>query len=145
MGAGGTARALLKACDRAGYELCGWNRTKGRLVALADQLSVSMEIRDDVDPSGCRAMINLTSASLHGEPLPVHWDWADSDLLAYDVAYGAELSPFLLRAKRHGLQVIDGIPMLIEQAALAFEWWTGLRAPRRDMIRAVHEHLEPDA
>jgi len=46
-------------------------------------------------------------------------------------------TPFLAAARSAGARALDGLPMLVEQAALAFELWTGLPAPRDAMTAAV--------
>jgi shikimate dehydrogenase len=48
--------------------------------------------------------------------------------LAYDLVYGKGLTPFLKQARAAGVvQLVDGVGMLVEQAAEAFEWWRGVR------------------
>ena len=71
-----------------------------------------------------------------GDGLPVMWDRAPKNALAYDLSYGD--SPFLAMAAEHGLETMNGLPMLVEQGALALEWWTGEAAPR-DVMRAALE------
>lgn len=67
-------------------------------------------------------IINATSIGLSGDTLPL------ADELnchyAYDMMYGREL-PFLERFAARGAQTSDGYGMLIGQAALSFERWTG--------------------
>jgi shikimate dehydrogenase len=48
--------------------------------------------------------------------------------LAYELAYGKGLTPFLRLAQQNGVQrLADGVGMLVEQAAEAFDWWRGVR------------------
>jgi shikimate dehydrogenase len=57
--------------------------------------------------------------------------------LAYDLAYGKGLTPFLEDAQAHGLKVQDGRKMLMEQGAAAFEFWWNQPAPRKEMLAAL--------
>lgn len=56
--------------------------------------------------------------------------------LAYELAYAKGLTPFLALAQASGAgQIADGVGMLVEQAADAFEWWRGVRPQTPDLIR----------
>ena len=76
-------------------------------------------------------VFNATSASLLAElpPVPV------SVFAPGCLAYGKGLTPFLRLAKNTGVQQLaDGVGMLAEQAAEAFEWWRGVRPDTRAVI-----------
>ncbi|MBV6458080.1 MAG: Shikimate dehydrogenase (NADP(+)) [Fimbriimonadaceae bacterium] len=140
LGAGGTARALVRALKDQGWSVSIWNRTQERAERLVDDLGFSMTIPTDPDPRGFDLILNTTSASLEGESLPIPWERADPTTLAYDVAYGPSMSPFLAEARNHGLRIRDGVEMLIAQAARSFAWWHGIE-PDRDVMRRSVEHL----
>ena len=58
--------------------------------------------------------------------------------LAYELAYGKGLTPFLRMAKDAGVgKVADGVGMLVEQAAEAFLWWRGVRPRTDELIRTL--------
>ena len=58
--------------------------------------------------------------------------------LAYELAYGKGLTPFLRLAQGAGVaQLADGVGMLAEQAAEAFAWWRGVRPGTADVIRQL--------
>lgn len=135
LGAGGSARAVIRGLLDEGYLVRGWNRTRAKLAAVVEGLDV--EIVSEPDVRRCGAVVNATSASLSGFDLPVKWSQAEDGCLAFDLAYGEEMSPFLRGALGRGLPVTDGVPMLVEQGALAFEWWLGRPAPRTAMLRSV--------
>ena len=80
-------------------------------------------------------VVNATSASMHGE-LPAGGDLElPPSGVAYDLAYGLGLTPFLALARSAGVErVVDGVGMLVEQAAEAFAWWRGTRPETRAMI-----------
>ncbi|GHD61351.1 shikimate dehydrogenase [Jeongeupia chitinilytica] len=73
-------------------------------------------------------IINATSASLGGTGIPMHPDAFAPDALAYDMMYGRDETPFLRQAREAGAaQCVDGLGMLVGQAAEAFALWTGHR------------------
>jgi shikimate dehydrogenase len=58
--------------------------------------------------------------------------------LAYELAYGKGLTPFLQLAQGSGVQQLaDGVGMLVEQAAEAFAWWHELRPETRPVIEQL--------
>ena len=135
LGAGGSARALARALVREGWTVRIHNRTAEKATALA--AAVGAQTADQPDPTGANLILNTTSASLGGEELPVLWDKADSGALAYDLAYGGELTPFLKAAAARGLATMDGLAMLVQQGALSLEWWIGANAPIETMMKAA--------
>ena len=139
LGAGGTARALLVGLVRAGYRVAAWNRTPERLSGLIAELHLPISALAQPDPAGVEAVINTTSASLSGDSVAV--PWGSDSVLAYDVAYGRALTPFLLAAQAAGHRVCDGRAMLAEQGAMAYEAWLRRPAPRAAMLRALDEHI----
>ena len=80
-------------------------------------------------------VFNATSASLHADLPPVPTSAFASGCLAYELAYGKGLTPFLKLAQQAGVtHLADGVGMLVEQAAEAFEWWRGVRPDTRPVI-----------
>ena len=80
-------------------------------------------------------VINATSASLRGEALPVSANFLSNASLAYELAYGKGLTPFLHAARAAGVaKLADGVGMLVEQAAEAFAWWRGVRPSTAEVI-----------
>ena len=132
IGAGGAARGVVLPLIEAGIEtLSIANRTVSKAEILVDELSTASEKINQhtiqtyatADLSGdFDIIINATSIGLSGEALPL------ADTLkcqyAYDMMYGREL-PFLQHFSIRGAQTSDGYGMLIGQAALSFERWTG--------------------
>ena len=146
LGAGGAARGvLLPLLLEAPHSLTIANRTPAKahrlqeelreaseFVALAATLSVSGydELHGAFD-----VVINATSASLKGDIPPVpQQTFADAEL-AYDMMYGAGVTPFLEFARTRGARRIsEGIGMLVEQAAESFHLWRGVRPPTLELI-----------
>ncbi len=71
-------------------------------------------------------IINATSTGLSDTALPVPDTIFAKNCLAYDMMYGRE-TPFMAQARAAGAQVADGLGMLVEQAAEAFNIWRGIR------------------
>ena len=132
IGAGGAARGVVLPLIEAGIiELTIANRTLSKATELVNELSIaSTAIADKQIKTFATAalsgdfdiIINATSIGLSGETLPL------ADALncqyAYDMMYGREL-PFLQHFAARGAQTSNGYGMLIGQAALSFERWTG--------------------
>ena len=144
LGAGGAASGVglsLLQCNPA--ELVIANRTPAKAVLLADRLNKPgsasgygfNELRGSFD-----AVINATSASLHGELPPLPDTLFKPGALAYDMMYGKTDTPFMAWARQHGASTVsDGLGMLVEQAAESFYLWRDVRpdtTPVMAMLRA---------
>ncbi|HCK41260.1 MAG TPA: shikimate dehydrogenase [Planctomycetaceae bacterium] len=86
----------------------------------------------------CQAIVNATPAS---EPLPVVIDSLPRRAVVADVVYNPPTTWLMRQAEECDCPTIDGLTLLIEQAALAFEIWTGVSADRQAMRDAVEEFL----
>jgi shikimate dehydrogenase len=71
-------------------------------------------------------VINATSASLNGKMPPLPTGIFATGALAYDMVYGRD-TPFLAFSRQHGARAVDGLGMLVEQAAESFYIWRGVR------------------
>ncbi len=140
MGAGGAARGVLLPFLEHGPDVLAIaNRTVAKATALREQFAARSNLfaggYADFADQRFDIVVNATSASLRGElPPVVEYNFA-AGCLAYDLVYGKGLTPFLRLAKDAGAgRVVDGIGMLVEQAAEAFEWWRGVRPETRALI-----------
>lgn len=140
LGAGGATRgALLPFLEQAPAELVIANRTVEKAQALAHELQAHGALRgcgyEDLQGERFDIVFNATSASLRGELPPVPATVFAPQGLAYELAYGKGLTPFLQLAQQAGVQrLADGVGMLVEQAAEAFDWWRGVRPDTADVI-----------
>ncbi|MDD9730549.1 shikimate dehydrogenase [Mameliella sp. AT18] len=140
LGAGGAARgAVLPFLDAGPDTLVMINRTPARAQAIRDALEAAGRPGLVVGPADTLdrfdVVINATAASLTGDCPALPPRVFDSCALAYDLAYAKGLTPFLARAREAGVPVIaDGVGMLVGQAAVAFDWWRGVRPATRDLI-----------
>jgi shikimate dehydrogenase len=121
------------------------NRTPARGEALAARLRGLGAAADAVPLAALRGslladaalVVNSTPAGLEGGGFPVRYAAAPRSCLFVDLVYGRTATPFLAGAARAGRPTLDGGPMLLFQGALAFEAWTGRRAPRAAMAQAL--------
>ena len=140
----GAARGVAPALLDAGIsELIIVNRTAERADALSDALGEpdrahSRYWRDLGDLGDFSLIVNATSASRQDQgafTLPFHL--ATPRTLAVDLNYGEAAIPFLAWARAAGCHdAVDGLGMLVEQAAEAFEHWHGVR-PDTDPVYAA--------
>ena len=143
LGAGGAARgALLPILAERPAEVVVANRDVAKAQALAARFSGHGRIvgggYGDIGSERFDVVINATSASLKGELPPLAVQAFSGDGLAYEMVYGKGLTPFLRMAKEAGVRhIADGVGMLVEQAAEAFEWWRGVRPQTKDLIRQL--------
>ncbi len=148
LGAGGSARGVAPALLDAGVsELIIANRTSERADALADALGEPTRAHSrywhDLQAQGDFALVvNATSASradnVEGLSLPTQITTART--LAIDLNYGEAAIPFLAWARAAGCRdVIDGLGMLVEQAAASFELWHGVRPHTDDVYASLRK------
>ncbi|WP_316683614.1 shikimate dehydrogenase [Ralstonia holmesii] len=141
LGAGGAARgALLPFLQTKPAELVIANRDVAKAQALAAQVAergpvVACGYADLESMGRFDLVVNATSASLTGDLPPVPPSIFRPEGMAYELAYGKGLTPFLRLARNAGVRnIADGVGMLVEQAAEAFGWWRGLRPETRLVI-----------
>lgn len=152
LGAGGAARAVAFALATRGWKVYVAARRFDQAQRLALDLGrgACLGIEPLTLAAGCleevrldlTLLVNATpvgSASQGdgtpwppGLPLPVH-------AVVYDLVYDPRETPLMKMAREAGLMAIGGMGMLVEQAALAFEHWTGHTAPRHVMLKAARE------
>lgn len=143
LGAGGAARgAILPFLQQGPARLVVVNRSAEKASSLAREFAGAgaIEICAYGDLAGERfdVVVNATSASLRAELPPVPAEALGGASLAYELAYGKGLTPFLRLAQNAGVtRLADGVGMLVEQAAEAFAWWRGVRPQTRDLIREL--------
>lgn len=146
MGAGGAAQGvMLPLLREKPAALVIVNRTLERARQLAlhfesDVTTVSAAAYGDLRGTAFDVVINATSAGLSGEMPPLPERIFASGALAYDMVYGRD-TPFLAFARKNGVRAVDGLGMLVEQAAESFFIWRGVRpqtAPVIALLRGAH-------
>jgi len=153
LGAGGAARgALLSLILENPAEIVISNRTLTKVHELIEVMSKSDVLENK--PLRLRAanyetltdqvfdvVINATSAGLTDTALPIPNTIFSVNCLAYDMMYGRE-TPFMQQARKCGVNVSDGLGMLVEQAAEAFYIWRGIRPETRSVIQQVRNLIK---
>jgi|TARA_B100000686_G_scaffold349360_1_gene442596 shikimate dehydrogenase len=143
IGAGGAVRGILGpllSAEPASLVIA--NRTFNRAVSLTNSFSwassVSASSFDQLHGKKFDIIINGTSSSLTGENLHLPNTIFSKDSLAYDMMYGDKETPFMSWARANGVgQAVDGLGMLVEQAAASFELWHHERPDTLPVIRSL--------
>lgn len=153
LGAGGAARAIAFSLVKKGAELTIANRTasraQGLVASIKRKLGKSVKrialTRRELARAVKRAdiLINATTVGMHPgiNRTLVTADMMYRELVVNDIVYEPPQTKLLREAKRAGARTITGLGMLVHQGALAFEIWTGRRAPIRIMEAAIKREL----
>ncbi len=149
LGAGGAARAVALALAVAGAaELRVAVRDAGRaddlLLAIeGTELDVEVVPFDVADGRRADLVVNATPVGADGRSCPPLPPLAP-DVLVVDLLYRPAVTPLQVRAREAGAETFGGLGLLLHQAALSFELWTGTPAPLDVMsaaaVVAVAEH-----
>lgn len=143
LGAGGAARGVLGpllALHPA--QLVVANRTADRAVELA-RLFVDLGLIrgcgfDELGPSAYDIIINATSAGLNDQVPPIARTAIGPDTFCYDMFYADQPTAFVRFAQeRDAAAAVDGLGMLVEQAAESFYIWRGIRPETAPVIAAL--------
>jgi len=140
-GAGGAARACALAVARAGLtRIVVALREPARAAPLADALDgFATEVEaiafDDAGDVTADLVVNATPLGAHGEELPL--PKLGPDGLFVDLLYRPAMTPGQQAAREAGAQAVGGLGLLLHQAALSFELWTGRQAPLEVMSAAA--------
>jgi len=143
LGAGGAARGAIAALLDAGApEVRVVNRTLDRAHALADALGDRVTVHEwgalREALTTASAVINATSLGLSGkDPLAVSFDGLQAGSVVMDMVYRPLRTAFLSRAASEGFVTVDGLAMLIGQAAPSFEAFFGQPPPKAVNVRAL--------
>ena len=141
LGAGGAARAVARALGRAGAQVvvCARKPDAAAVAAeLAAGTAVSWEERSRA--AGAAAfVVNATPVGMGTDQLPVPLDALHPGQVLADLVYHPLETELLRGARDRGAAVVDGLGMLVHQAALQIERWTG-RTPPIAAMRAAAEH-----
>lgn len=149
-GDGGAARACALALAKLGASriVTAVRRPPGagdmpRVVTGLD-VDVELVALEDapIAGAGVGLIVNATPLGTRGEcpPLPAA---LETSTLVVDLVYHPLVTPLLARAEAAGCQAFGGIGLLVHQAALSFELWTGTNAPLAVMRRAAEEAASP--
>ena len=145
LGAGGATRGVLAPLlSLTPALLVIANRTPDRAVALATAFTELGTCRgvgfEQVEDRPFDLVINATAASLSGEIPPIPRGTIAPSTVCYDLAYGRSANAFLEWAQECGCaRAVQGIGMLVEQAAESFHLWRGVRPQTAPVLAALKE------
>ena len=151
-GAGGAAKAIALALHDQGFtnviiarnldrarELRASFEPDERLIAPLEAFAKPTDFPFDDREGILDLVVNTTSLGMTGQPpLPLDFSHVPPNAVVYDIVYAPLETPLLAEARARGLRTIDGLHMLIGQAAAAFTLFFGTPAPRGadDELRA---------
>ena len=156
LGAGGASRAISFVLAERGSSLVILNRTWSKAKICAERISkifqretMALELnRENLAASLSEADILVNATSLGMSPnvdeTPVTSDLLKPGLVVSDIVYNPVETRLQREAEAAGATVVSGLDMLVWQGALAFEKWTGLKAPvelmREEVIKVLQKH-----
>lgn len=140
LGAGGGARAAVWALKEAGAQVEVSARRIDRARTLAEAMHVGVgtwppasgwDVLVNATPSGTWPNVDAMPAPVNGRP----------GALVYDLVYNPPETALMRAGRAAGLETIGGLEMLVNQACLQSQWWTGVEAPAAVMDRAARARL----
>jgi shikimate dehydrogenase len=145
LGAGGAARGVIEPllCEQPMLLVIA-NRTPGKAVELARAFPETGRVEgcglDTLAGRTFDVIINATAAGLRGEVPDLPHGVVQAHSWCYDMMYADEPTAFMRWAQALGAQrALDGLGMLVEQAAEAFCLWRGVRPATEPVIRALRQ------
>ena len=154
LGAGGAAKAIGVECALEGAKklhIIKRNAARGEELAETIRRHTAAEAEyhpwqgTAEIPADADILINATCVGLHPDvdKCPdVRYDQIRPGMPVCDVVFSPAMPLFLQRAEAQGAKVLTGLGMLVNQAALNFEIWTGVKAPREVMMEALQREFE---
>ncbi|MCZ8334169.1 MAG: shikimate dehydrogenase [Rhodobacteraceae bacterium] len=142
-GAGGAARAVIAALIEVGVpEIRLANRTRARADALRSDFGAKVHVHEWVQAEAmiedAATVVNTTSLGMTGKPdLVLPLGALSPHALVTDLVYTPLKTQFLIEAEERGATVVDGLGMLLHQAAPGFERWFGQRPDVDDATRSA--------
>ncbi len=153
LGAGGAARALSFILAEDVNRIVIVNRTEKRAIKLANELKKYFGINIKVklfnhkvlekEAKNANFLINTTPIGMYPNinesPFPL--EFLHEELIVFDVVYNPLETKLIKNAKERGCKTLGGLDMLVNQGALAFEWWTNIKPNTEIMKNKVIEYL----
>lgn len=143
IGAGGAARAVIRALAAAGAaDVAVVNRTLERAVVAAELAGETGRVGSSEDVAAADVIVNSTPVGMGDDTaLPVPAELIEPRHVVADLVYHPPTTPLLDAAAARGARTMNGLGMLLHQAAIQFELWTGHSAPVAEMRTAAEAEL----
>jgi shikimate dehydrogenase len=152
VGAGGAARAVVHACLNAGAARVHIaNRTPGRASELATEIDDPVVTAGGVDDSLDAALhqadlaVNATTVGMTTEGVSFDVRQLPTNARVFDLVYVPATTDLVDQARARGLMAVNGLGMLVGQAAIAFERWTGIADADSVMREAIGQLADSTA
>jgi shikimate dehydrogenase len=141
LGAGGVAAAVLAAAESwPGSVVHVYNRTPERARVLCERFGPTVQSVDDIGVvAGADLVVNATSIGLSSDAFPIDVGLLAPTAAVLDLVYRRGGTPFVRELRSRGRRAMDGLTMLVEQAAFAFERWFGVKPDRSAMWQAARD------
>ncbi len=143
IGAGGAGRAIVAGLRDCGSAVSIYNRTLSKAEALAGEFDCQALPLSSASRCEADIVINTTSLGMHPDvdqtPLPT--EALRPAMTVFDTVYNPIETRLLREASQAGCKTINGVSMLVNQAVIQFETWTGQPAPRERMRQVLIERL----
>ena len=139
LGGGGAAAAVLAAVEAwPGCAAQIFNRTPDRAKHLSERFRSIARAVDDVGAiAGAQLVVNATTIGLRDDSMPLDPARVAPGSAVIDLVYRRGETAWVRELRARGHRAADGLGMLIEQGALAFETWFGLPADRAAMWESI--------
>ena len=139
LGAGGAAAAVLTAAESwTGCVVHVYNRTPERARTLCERFGPNVQPVDDIGViAGADLVVNATSVGLASDDFPIEVELLGPEASILDLVYRRGGTAFVRELRARGRRAADGLTMLVEQAAFAFERWFGVTPDRSAMWQAA--------
>jgi shikimate dehydrogenase len=148
VGAGGSVKSILPdIIDKKPKEVTIINRTQRKIKPLVELFKESKAVIRTSNlqkriKTNFDGIINASSAGLLGDEIRLPDGIFNSVKWVYDLTYSKEITKFNSLAKENGVfNCVDGLGMLINQASLSFEIWTGLKPDSKNFIKLIRSSL----
>ena len=143
-GSGGAARTAAFALSDAGARVTLTGRNLDKVRALAKAVNGVPVTREDAEKEHFDVLVHATSVGMYPNPDVTYFPEAIPADIVFDMVYNPRETLLLKNAAEQGKVCLEGLQMLIEQAAQSFTLWTGEAAPRKTMENAAVRALEND-
>ncbi|NVM38064.1 MAG: shikimate dehydrogenase [Candidatus Lokiarchaeota archaeon] len=146
LGAGGAARTLAFMMAKDSNKMVIANRTEKRAEQLANEIKRKFGINIEGKNNSIRVLkeeakktdilVNTTPLGMYPniDKSPIPAEFLHKDLLVFDVVYNPLKTKLMKDANEKGCNTLGGLDMLVNQGALAFEWWTN-RKPNIELMK----------
>jgi len=145
-GAGGAARGAVYGLTKAEARVIVTNRSEDRGRKLAREFGADFRPLNQIESLSPDILINATPLGMDPwrNETPFSADMLASEMVVMDMVYSPLETRLLREARQKGCETVDGLSMLLYQAALQFKAWTGVPAPIETMRAAAENILEKE-